>query len=425
MEQVKFLEYIYGGFPKLDRFSIINKRFTLSFLMFIGFTIMSSGVMLTHGNSCMNSSNGEIDDPFLHLSSFLVGYIIIQLPAAWLSLKFSPLIWFGRTILAHAILLFAVALFGSLGYIFLVVLKFFEGVLAGIVFIVCHAAWKNWTPAAERSTLLTFALAGSYLGDLFGIVMSIFCASLPLWMFVCCIIGIFGIIWWLVWERTVYESPNKHPTISDEEYNQIHPLIQEELRPTEGVSCKQIILSTPFLVLVALNVVRSWNGRFLTYDVEHSIIILIIRLIAFPLSGYLADVLVRKTSLTITNVRKLFVIGVTLMEAVYFFIIMHHSHHNKGTWLHLVSFLMQILYHVAFSAVSVNAVDIAPSHAGVTVAITSVISDIIMSFGFDVDIFLDKIGWTDVINFISIVVHLIVGVIFGIYGTAEPITAKG
>ncbi|XP_044732707.1 vesicular glutamate transporter 1-like [Chrysoperla carnea] len=425
MDQVKFLEYVYGGFPKLDRLTIINKRFTLSFLMFIGFTIMFSGIMLTHSNRCLRSSHGEVDDPFVHVSSFLIGYIIIQVPAAWISLKFSPLKWFGRSIFAHAILLFAVALTGNLGYGFLVVLKFFEGALAGIVFIVCHAAWKNWTPAAERSTLLTFALAGGYLGDLFGSSMSIFCSSLPFWMVVCCMVGSFGVIWWLVWERTVYETPNKHPTISDEELNRINPIIQEEIRPTEGVSCKQIILSTPFIVLVALNIVRSFNARSLGYRAEDMLIISFIRLTSFPLSGYLADVLVRKTSLTITNVRKLFVIGVTVLEAFYFFMLMNHIHFNKGRFLYLVSFLMHILYHVAYSAVSVNAVDIAPSHAGVTVAITNIISHIIFSLGFKVEIFLQQRDWTGVVDFISMVVHLIVGVLFGIYGTANPITVKG
>ncbi|XP_044733067.1 probable vesicular glutamate transporter eat-4 [Chrysoperla carnea] len=328
MESVKFLE-CFGRVPKLDRLTIINKRFTLSFLMFIGFTIMSSGVMLTHSNRCLSSSHGELDDPFVHLSSFFIGYITIQVPAACISLKFPPIIWFGRTIFVHAILLFAVALFGSLGYVFLVVLKFLEGALAGIVFIECNAAWKNWTPAAERSTLLSFALAGGYLGDLFGIILSKFCSSLPLWMFVCCMIGSFGVIWWLVWERTAYETPNKHPTISNEEYNQIHPIIQDEIRPTESVSCKQIILSTPFLVLVVLNIVRSWNARFLSYHIKDAIIMCFIRFTSFILSGYLADVLVRKTSLTITNVRKLFIIGVTLFEAVYFFTLMYHRKKGK------------------------------------------------------------------------------------------------
>ncbi|XP_044731597.1 vesicular glutamate transporter 1-like [Chrysoperla carnea] len=424
MEQVKFLK-CFGSFPKLDKFTIVNKRFTLSFLMCIGFTIMSSGILLTHGNRCLNSSHGEIDDPFVHLSSFFIGYIIIQVPAAWVSLKFTPIIWFGRTIFVYAILLFAVALFANLGYVFLVVLKFFEGALSGIAFIVCNAAWKNWTPAAERSTLLTFALAGGYLGDFFGILMSIFCTSIPSWRLICCMIGSFGIIWWLVWERTVYETPNKHPTISDEELNQIHPIIAQEIRPTESVSFKQIILSTPFLVLLAVNIVRSWNARFSRYLAEDIIIISFIKFTSFPLSGYLADVLVRKTSLTRTNVRKLFIVGVTLLEAVYFFTSMYHDHLNKGSWLYLISFLMHILYDVAFSAVSINAVDIAPSHAGVTVAITNIISHIITTFRYNIYVLLKEIGWNDVTNYIAIVGHLIVGVVFGIYGTAEPVTVKG
>ena len=35
------------------------------------------------------------------------------------------------------------------------------------------------------------------------------------------LLGIFGIVWYLIWMMTVYESPATHPTISDEEKNLI------------------------------------------------------------------------------------------------------------------------------------------------------------------------------------------------------------
>lgn len=122
--------------------------------------------------------------------------------------------------------------------------------------------------AAERSTLITFALAGQYFGEIIADLTTKFCTEFLFWILLSGILGIFTILWWILWESVVYETPNKHRSISEEEYNQIYSIIQEEIRPTENVSCKQIIFSAPFLVLVIVHIFRSWSVRFYLYDVS-------------------------------------------------------------------------------------------------------------------------------------------------------------
>lgn len=89
--------------------------------------------------------------------------------------------------------------------------------------------------------------------------MAKYCPGVPVWIVLSGLIGSLGIIWWFVWESMVYETPNKHRTISEKEYYEIHPTIREEIRPTEDLSCKQIIFSIPCLVLVIVNLFRAWN----------------------------------------------------------------------------------------------------------------------------------------------------------------------
>ncbi|XP_044731596.1 vesicular glutamate transporter 1-like [Chrysoperla carnea] len=409
---------------KLDKLTIVNKRFTLSFLMNIGLALMFFGIKLSLAYKCLMTSvdNPKEVNPSLYESSFRLSFILIAIPAAWLSLKFSPLTWFGRSILAHSILLFIIALFGHVHFGFLVVLKFLEGVIAGTAFILFHASWKNWTTAAERSTLITFALAGQYLGEIIADLTTKFCSEFLFWILLSGILGIFTIIWWILWESVVYETPNTHRSISEEEYNQIHPIIQEELRPTENVSCKQIIFSAPFLVLVIVHVFRSWSVRFYLYEINSLILIHIMKFISFPLSGYLADVLVRKTSLTRTHVRKLFITGVYSMECIYY-LMLTNLHMDNWVWF-LISFIMEILFNTSYSAACINAIDIAPSHAGVTVAITSIVSHGTFLLVFSMDRYLHEIDWYDMVNFIAIIGHLLAGIVYGIYGTANPITVK-
>ncbi|XP_044731595.1 probable vesicular glutamate transporter eat-4 [Chrysoperla carnea] len=426
MDPPKMFKDDKSGCLKFDRITIINKRFTLSFLMNIGFTIMFCGITLSHVNRCLMSSIDPADRSFFHASSYLLGLVIIQIPAAWCSLKFSPITWFGRSILLYSILLFVLALFSFFvefrSYGLLVAYKFTEGVVSGTTFVVFHAAWKNWTPSNERSTFVTFAIGGCFLGDLLGELLSKYCSELLYWEYLSGLLGITGIVWWLLWKNMVYETPEKHRTITEKEYNKIYPSIQQELDITENVTCKKIIFSMPFLVLVVVNLLRSWNSAFYLYRKEHMYIILIIKAVTFPIAGYLADVLVRQTSMTITRVRKLYISGIFLIEVIYF-LLLRYCEEFDG-WLYFSSFVMQVLHIAAFTAASVNALDIAPSHAGVTIAIINIISHIGYQVPFKIELYLYENNWLDTFNFISIMAHLIGGIIYGIYGSAKPITVK-
>lgn len=135
--------------------------------------------------------------------------------------------------------------------------------------MVFHAAWKNWTPSNERSTLVTFAIGGCFLGDLLGELLSKYCSELLYWEYMSGLLGVTGIVWWLLWKNMVYETPEKHRTITEKEYNKICPSIQQELDITENVTCKKIIFSMPFLVLVVVNLLRSWNSAFYLYRVSY------------------------------------------------------------------------------------------------------------------------------------------------------------
>lgn len=81
-----------------------------------------------------------------------------------------------------------------------------------------------------------------------------------------------------------------------------------------------------------------------------------------------------------------------MLEAVYFILLTHAESINMGCWIYLIVIMMEILYNASVGATIVNAVDIAPSHAGVTVAIMSIFSYSVFLISSKMEVYLHQIN---------------------------------
>lgn len=119
-----------------------------------------------------------------------------------------------------------------------------------------HHMAGQWIPPNERSKFVS-----AYLGSSMGIAMNYpifgFIISWSSWEWVFHYCGLFGTIWFIGWCYFVYDTPAKHPRISNDERAYIEKSLGTTKYSTnEKTPWFEILTSKP----VWLNVVAQWGG---------------------------------------------------------------------------------------------------------------------------------------------------------------------
>lgn len=186
----------------------------------------------------------------------------------------------------------------------------------------------QWAPPEEKGKFATLVFAGAQIGNILSNCLSGFIMRyIPGgWPNVFYFFGIVSIIWFLLWCMFVYNDPNSHPFISDEERAYLKRAIgrlerKKDLTPTPW---KSILTSGPVWTLVIAGAGHDWGAFTLISDlpkymsdVLHFSVTENGLLSSIPFFGQwvisvvasiLADRLISKGSMKVTQVRKLYAI---------------------------------------------------------------------------------------------------------------------
>ncbi|CAJ0967484.1 unnamed protein product [Ranitomeya imitator] len=201
--------------------------------------------------------------------------------------------------------------------------------------------------------------------------------------------GSFGLVWYLFWILVSYESPAKHPTITDEERTYIEESIGESANLMGAMEkfktpWRKFFTSMPVYAIIVANFCRSWTFYLLLISqpayfeevfgfeiskvgmlsaVPHLVMTIIV-----PIGGQIADYLRSKNILSTTTVRKIMNCGGFGMEATLLLVVGYS--HDKGV---AISFLVLAVGFSGFaiSGFNVNHLDIAPRYASILMGISN------------------------------------------------------
>jgi len=156
------------------------------------------------------------------LGSFFWGYITTQIIGGILA----PMIGAGRLI---GLGIFGTSLLTLLtpvaarmaGLIPLVVLRFLEGVVGGVVFPALSELMSFWAPPLERSIMMSIVYSGVHIGTFITMSLCGLISQYLGWEWIFYIPGATGALWCFLWTWKVYENPYKDPNITAEEKNYI------------------------------------------------------------------------------------------------------------------------------------------------------------------------------------------------------------
>eukprot|EP00918_Siedleckia_nematoides_P046063 GHVU01100961.1.p1 GENE.GHVU01100961.1~~GHVU01100961.1.p1 ORF type:complete len:789 (+),score=51.77 GHVU01100961.1:92-2458(+) len=364
-------------------------------------TCLSKSVQI--GNTSQDyTRDGEFDwsstKQSVIFSTFYWGFLLIQIPAGWLSNRYGGKIVFGVFLLIESLSSLLTPLAARTHYLLLTMLRFLGGVGAGAAFPSMHTLLGRWAPPLERSNLASISYSGGFMGNVIALPGSGYlCAYgfLGGWPSIFYSFGGFGVIVVVFWFLLVHESPLTHPRITNEEKEYIRLSLQGQanlsLEKTMQVPWIKLMTSVPFIAIVFSSFTSEWGlytfevtmpkymKEILMFDIRSNGVFLAIpyiaMLVTIILSGIWSDQLRRKGVLGTTVTRKIMESTGKLMPAGALIAL---SFLPCKHWMAAVGVLAA---GVAFSGFEfngymVNPLDIAPRYAGVIIGISKTVGAI-------------------------------------------------
>ena len=154
------------------------------------------------------------------LGCFFYGYIVLQIPAGALADKFGAKWIFGGSILLTAILSLLGPLAAKWGFVPFLVTRVLQGLAQGVIIPSMNAMVARWMPKMERSRAISIIFCGSAIGSVVTLPLTGYLCDqkfLGGWPSIFYLLGILGCFWFILWTLCVYNTPETHPYISQNE----------------------------------------------------------------------------------------------------------------------------------------------------------------------------------------------------------------
>ncbi len=324
----------------------------------------------------------------LVMSAFFVGYLIFQIPGAWLANRFG-----GRRVLGIAVLWWSLftlltpaAAMWSLPV--LLMARIALGLGEAAAFPATYTLFSQWIPVHERSRAVAAVTGGVILGTLAallttGIVVARFGWEMAFYGF-----GVLGILWTALWLANAHESPAAHPGISAEELALFPPSLSYENDIAPPVPWRQILTRPPVWALIVnhfcvnwtLYVLLAWLPSYFARAQSvavagsglYSVTPWVTMFIVVGAGAWLADALITRGVAT-AKVRKAMQVAGLSGAAVFLLL-----SRDAASALHavvLLSLAMGML-GLCYSGFGPNHLEIAPRHADVLFGVTNTFATI-------------------------------------------------
>ena len=151
------------------------------------------------------------------LSSFFVGYLLLQIVGGRLADRFG-----GKAVLGGGVLLWSLFTVltpsaAGLGLAVLIACRIAMGMGEAVTFPSIYSLYSRWVPLNERSRAIGLTNSGIPLGTVFALIVTPFIVEAAGWQWAFYLFGAVGVIWFLGWRSLVTSTPAEHPLVSDGE----------------------------------------------------------------------------------------------------------------------------------------------------------------------------------------------------------------
>ena len=253
-----------------------------------------------------------------------------------------------------------------------------------------HALLSRWTPATETTHGVTIAFSGQEIGLVIGMMLGGFLSDHGFaggWPSVFYVFGTIGCVWSAAWFLLCYSSPSTHPRISTAEYEYL-----KAVKPTVDDSAERlstpwpkIFTSGPLLACCVAKFAHNWGyhtildglplfyfdvlGFNMTKNGFLASLPFLAAAIMLVVTGYLADWLRAPGRLSTTTVRKILLSCGLVLPSIFFTLSGFLGCDRVLVVLTMIVAMGCAAF--AWACVTVNSLDLSPTHAATLLGITN------------------------------------------------------
>ncbi|KAL7051887.1 hypothetical protein ACKWTF_004680 [Chironomus riparius] len=432
----------------------LKKRYLIIFLIFIGYinlytmrVNMSVAIVALTQNRTIIGVDGtkSYEQHFdwssqqkgFALGAFFYGYIMTQFAGGVLATKFGGQWVFGLGIFGTAVMTLFTPLMTYQGITYLIISRVIQGVFSGMAFPAVNAVYAVWSPPLERSRSASYGISGIYVGTIIANLLSGWLGDNYGWEWIFYVFGAATIVWNVLWFLLVHSSPEHDPWITEGEKK----FISESLKNQSGMKnvvkppWKAIFTSYRVYAIAIAHFSYNWGyytlltqlpmymRDILKNDLTKSGILsavpYIVQTILIFITGYLADWLLVKKILTVTQVRKYFN-NIALLGQMTFLLIAAFLTNTSAI---IVCISLSVgLGALAMSGYLPNTIDIAPQFGSIILGLSNTFATIpglvspVLSGFIAVTPSADEYR---IIFYITCGIYIVGAVVYGIFATAK------
>ncbi|XP_044743986.1 vesicular glutamate transporter 1-like [Chrysoperla carnea] len=355
----------------------ISKRYTLAILSHIGLILTIS--IFSYSPKVFQTDYGMVYNDLRYW--YMMISILVQIPAAIFSYKYSATHLFGICILGNSMLTMIFPIISQWDDPPVILMGLLHGLFMGAASPSFYSIWRYWAPPLERSTLVAIGCTGLVSsGVIFNLISTSGLFNLENILHV---YGFLGIIWFFTWHWVAFEHPSQHPSITEQELTYLQQNITiKHKTPMPSIPWKKILFNMPIFTLILVNFVHSLTRPLLS-EVGHLMFYInfyyINKLIIILVTSYVADLLLRKKSISTTNLRKIYICG-GLILSVLVILIVPKFVWDPATGDNIISYIALIIYCLPFVGLFANHLDVAGKYAGITIALRNMIIEVDMVY---------------------------------------------
>ncbi|HIG42673.1 MAG TPA: MFS transporter [Gammaproteobacteria bacterium] len=359
------------------RYILVSLTFVSVFICYIDRVNISIAII-----PMAEELNWNLQTQGMVLSSFFVGYLLLQIIGGRLSDRFGGKVVLGAGVLLWSLFTILTPPAAWVGISLLIATRIAMGMGEAVTFPSIYTNYGRWIPIQERSRAVGFTNSGIPLGTVFALIVTPIIVQRLGWQWAFYLFGAVGIVWFVFWHRLIAAEPASDPAISAEELELIRSGIaagEEADSPTimEFLKHKAVwaIIVTHFCNNWSLYVLLSWLPTFVNkgLGVDYASVGWVTMIphaasfLFLNIAGNITDRLIRN-GMAVGKVRKLMqTIGFGGLSIALFFV-----GEVDTVWMAIsIMAVGSALGAFVTGGFAVNHMDIAPRHAGTLMGITN------------------------------------------------------